>query len=151
MVLEHISDPDTFHQSVFQLLKPGGKAVHFFACRYSLPAFVNRFLPESVGESILKIISNRKLDDQPKYKAYYKYTFGPTKKQLEYIVDHGFQVEKYYGFVGHNYLKRILILKKVELLYTSILEKLKIKKLATVALMSVTKPKMRNKTTPTKI
>jgi len=73
-----IVDPDepelakALHESVLRLLTPGGKAIHFFACRNSVPAWVNRFLPEQWGEAILRQLQNRDLANQPKYEAYYQ-------------------------------------------------------------------------------
>jgi len=135
MVLEHVPNPDEFHKKVFQLLATNGRAVHFFACRHSLPAFVNRFLPERVGESLLRILKNRPLDDSPKYEAYYRRTLGHTKGQLDYFKKMGYAVEIYHSFVGHKYFKNIPLINLLEKAYTSILSKMECKRLSTVALV----------------
>lgn len=140
MVLEHLPDPDTFHESVRSLLKPGGRAIHFFACRNSLPAWFNRYLPESWGEKVLKLISNRNLSDQPKYVAHYKRVGGPSKTQISYFEELGFDVERYYGFVGHKYLQHIPLLGGLEQGYTQMLHLLQIQSLSTVALVVLRKP-----------
>ena len=139
MVLEHIPDPDKFHTKVYQLLRSNGRAIHFFACRHSLPAFVNRFVSERIGELILKIIKNRQLEDSPKYEAYYRKTLGHSRRQLSYFEKLGYNIETYHSFVGHKYFNRIPILKQIEQLYTWLLVQLQMKSLATVALVVLTK------------
>ena len=139
MVLEHVPDPDEFHKKVSQLLTPNGRAIHFFACRHSLPAFVNRFLPEKFGEALLKILKNRQLDDSPKYEAYYRRTLGHTKAQLTYFQKMGFGIEVYYSFVGHKYFKNFPLIKLLERAYTSFLSKMEWKRLSTVALVVLKK------------
>jgi len=141
MVLEHVPNPESFHKSVLRLLKPGGRAIHFFACRNSLPAWVNRFLPESWGEGILKVLKNRDLTDQPKYEAHYKRVGGPTRKQIRSFEKLGYNVEQYTGFVGHKYLQAVPILRQLERLYSSLLLSVSAKRMSTVALLVLTKPK----------
>lgn len=139
MVLEHVEDPDTFHQSVLGLLKPNGTAIHFFAGRHSLPALVNRMLPEFVGDTILKLLKNRNLDESPKYEAYYRRTKGHTKSQIQYFKNLGFEIESYSSFVGHKYLIAIPIFGYLEKVYSNLLAKMNVKQLATVALMVLKK------------
>ena len=139
MVLEHVSDPDEFHNKVLQLLTPNGKAIHFFAGRHSLPALVNRLLPESVGDNILKLLRNRDLDASPKYEAYYKKTKGHTISQIEYFQNLGYEIESYFSFVGHKYLESIPILGYLEQVYSRLLTNMQVKHLATVALVVLKK------------
>jgi SAM-dependent methyltransferase len=139
MVLEHVSDPDEFHDKVLQLLTPNGKAIHFFAGRHSLPALVNRLLPEFVGDNILKLLKNRDLSDSPKYEAYYKRSKGHTKSQREYFYNLGYEIESYFSFVGHKYLGSIPILGYLEQVYSRLLTNMKFKNLATVALVVLKK------------
>ncbi len=139
MVLEHVEDPDTFHQSVLGLLKQDGKVIHFFAGRHSLPALVNRMLPEFVGDTILKLLKNRDLEESPKYEAYYRRTLGHTKSQLEYFERLGYKIDSYSSFVGHKYLASIPILGAIEKGYTKCLTMIEAKKLATVALVVLKK------------
>ena len=42
---EHVRDGERFHRHVFELLRPGGTAVHMFPTLYALPFLVNRMLP----------------------------------------------------------------------------------------------------------
>ena len=139
MVLEHVESPDDFHRSVLGLLAPNGKAIHFFACKNSLPAIVNRFLSEKMGNRILRLLSNRPLDESPKYEAYYKRTKGHTMDQIRYFKMIGYNIEGYYSYVGHKYFKRVPLLNLVEKGYTGLLNKLNLKSLATVSLVVLKK------------
>ena len=105
-----------------------------------MPVLVNRLLPESFGDSILRILGNRNLDDSPKYEAYYKRTKGHTKDQIEYFKKIGYIIDEYNSFVGHKYLKSIPLLGYLEKLYTKSLVYFKLKRLATVALVVLSKP-----------
>lgn len=140
MVLEHVPDPNSFHESVLRLLTPGGKAIHFFACRNSVPAWVNRFLPEHWGEAILRQLQNRDLASQPKYEAYYQRVGGPSKKQIKFFEQMGYEIVQYTGYVGHSYLKNVPLLCQLEKAYTWVLQAGKVKALSTVALVILRKP-----------
>lgn len=139
MVLEHVKEPTLFHEKVYEILRPGGKAIHFFACRHSIPAFVNRILPEYIGDSILKKLGNRDLSDSPKYPAFYLKTKGYSKRQVNFFNSLQFTVEKYQSFVGHKYFKKFRIIGFIERLYTKLLYHLKLACLSTVALVVLKK------------
>ncbi len=139
MVLEHVENPDSFHSKICDLLSKNGKVIHFFACRHSIPSFVNRFLPEFVGDFILKILKNRNLDESPKYKAHYKRTLGHTSKQIDYFQKMGYKIEEYHSFVGHKYLDKVPALNFLEKKYTSFLVARKLNILATVGLVVLSK------------
>ena len=139
MVLEHIEQPEVFHKKIFEILKPTGSAIHFFACRHSIPSFVNRLLPEAFSDALLRLLQNRNTSEHPKYPAFYKKTKGHTKSQLSYFQKMGFQVVTYNSFVGHKYFRSIPVLKQLEEIYTSILVRLRMKSLATVALVVLKK------------
>lgn len=139
MVLEHVEDPNSFHEKILTLLNTNGRVIHFFACRHSIPALVNRLLPENLGETILRFLKNRKTEDFPKYPAFYKKTKGGVKSQINYFENLGYKVEDYRSYVGHKYFQAFPILKQMEQLYTWLLVQLQMKSLATVALVVLKK------------
>jgi len=139
MVLEHIENPEAFHRHVYKLLSPGGKAIHFFACRHSLPALVNRLLPEYVGDLILKWLGNRNLQDSPKYQAFYRRTSAFNHSQVNFFEKIGFRIEKYYSFVGHKYFRKVPVLGFLEKQYSKALLQMNIKAISTVALIVLQK------------
>jgi 2-polyprenyl-3-methyl-5-hydroxy-6-metoxy-1,4-benzoquinol methylase len=103
MLAEHVKDAKQFHTNVFQLLAPGGMAVHFFPTLYTFPFFINRLMPETIASFILNKISPRENRYQnEKFPAYYKWCWGPTKKQIKRFESLGFEVIEYRGFFGHE-------------------------------------------------
>lgn len=139
MVLEHVEFPDEFHTSIMKNLNDDGRVIHFFACRYSIPALANRLLPERIGDLILKILKNRNLDNNPKYKAYYKRSLGPVNSQLKYFENLGYKVKVYNGYVGHNYFKSIPFLNTLERVFTLIFSFFKLRQFSTLGLIVLTK------------
>jgi SAM-dependent methyltransferase len=108
-VAEHVADPAAFHRTIRAMLRPGGRAIHFFPTLYE-PAFaVNRLLPESVSEPILgRLQSGREAEgDHGKFPAYYRWCRGPSKRQLRRLEGAGFEVERYWAVFGHGYLSKV--------------------------------------------
>ena len=66
MLCEHLPDARTFHENCFRLLKPGGRAVHFFPTLFTLPFIANRLIPEDFARAVLRRIQPGRIDD-PKH------------------------------------------------------------------------------------
>jgi 2-polyprenyl-3-methyl-5-hydroxy-6-metoxy-1,4-benzoquinol methylase len=112
-VLEHVQAPAQFHTGVARLLRPGGCAVHFFPTLYAVPFVLNRVLPECVSSSILKVTGWTERE-QGKFRAYYRWCRGPSRRQLRRFRRLGFEVEEYIGFFGHRYYKKLPALQRME-------------------------------------
>jgi SAM-dependent methyltransferase len=100
---EHVPDGRRFHEQVYELLRPGGTAVHFFPTLYSPPFVLNRLLPQLLSGPLLST-------DQPgrsKFRPYYSWCRGPSRRQLRRLRSVGFSVDRYTGYFGHAYFKRI--------------------------------------------
>jgi SAM-dependent methyltransferase len=109
-LLEHIADPEQFHRNVFAMLSPGGRAVHFFPTLYSLPFVVNRLLPEFLSQRLL----DTSFEGRTKFPARYRWCRGPTRGQIRRLESTGFEIERYVGFYGHPYFRRIRALDAIE-------------------------------------
>jgi len=124
LTVEHIKDIGVFYTNVSKLLKHGGRACLFFACVTTLPALSNYLLPDFITSKILLFIQPfRKNEKHGKFKAYYKWCFGPTKKNIRRLENSGFRLLSYTGFFGHSYYHRIPFLDSLEKAKTDFLLK----------------------------
>ena len=53
MVLEHIPDPNRFHESVLKMMHDNSTVIHFFATKYGLPSLANLILPSFISDFII--------------------------------------------------------------------------------------------------
>ncbi len=122
MTLEHINKPAAFYKNVHQLLKPGGYALFFFACDTMLPTRINKLLPDKWSDKLLmKLQPFRQQEKHGKFKAYYRWCKGPTKKNIQRLQSTGLHILSYAGYFGHSYYQRVPILQSLEKWKTKIL------------------------------
>ena len=112
-VAEHVRSGEMFHRNVLQALKPGGIALHYFPTLYSVPFVVNRIMPEQVGSRVLDVVLPRDRSREEKFPARYSWTRGPTARQLDRLQDVGFEVVEYRAGFGHDYYRRIPLVRDV--------------------------------------
>jgi SAM-dependent methyltransferase len=118
LLAEHVSDASAMHRNVFNLLRPGGLAFHFFPTLFT-PAFViNRLLPERVAWRLLAAVSPSRRSDSPKFPARYSKCFGPIPSMYRFVEQFGFQLEEYRPFYGTDYLARAPLLRTLETFLT---------------------------------
>lgn len=139
MVLEHIEDPENFHKGISRLLRKEGRAIHLYANPFSLSAIVNRILPESIGEFILKIISNRNLEKNHKYPAFYRWCYTPSETAIQDFAELGFEIQRHVAYLGHNYFQRVPLISGLEKLYSRVITKLGMQKISTLSLLIIKK------------
>ena len=114
--LEHVPTPAYLHRNVFEALSEDGRAVHFFPTLYALPFVANRVLPETVSSRLVTALfpDRAQAGRQGKFKAYYRWCRGPTKRQLRRFREIGYEIEQYVGFFGHRYLHRVPVLQAID-------------------------------------
>jgi SAM-dependent methyltransferase len=112
-VAEHVHSGELLHRNVLQALKPGGVALHYFPTLYCVPFIVNRIVPETLGSRMLDVAFPRDRTREEKFPARYSWTRGPTNRQLERLHSVGFEVLEYTAGFGHDYYRRIPILRDV--------------------------------------
>lgn len=101
---EHVKDGRRFHENVRELLRPGGSAIHLFPTLYAPPFLLNRLLPGSLASGLLfQACPNR----SHKFKPYYSWCRGPSPRQLARLRSVGFEVERYTGYYGHGFYRRL--------------------------------------------
>ncbi len=122
MLAEHVKDAKQFHKNVFNLLKPGGIAIHFFPTLYAFPFVINYILPEKMTYKLLNYFSPRDTFQNAKFPAYYSWCRGPTNRQINKFTSIGYEVMEYKGFYGHSsYYNKIPALKKLHNIKTKYL------------------------------
>jgi SAM-dependent methyltransferase len=104
-VAEHVRSPRTFHRNIWNMLRPGGVALHLFPTLYTLPFAFNRTMPTAITERLLlRQQSFRNPEGRHgKFKAHYRWCRGPTRRQLARLEGMGFAVVAYTGYFGHGY------------------------------------------------
>jgi SAM-dependent methyltransferase len=115
MLAEHLPRGRDFHANVFEMLRPGGLAVHFFPTLWAIPFVVNRLIPETISQAAIKRLQpDRHLaHDQKKFPARYSWCFGPSPRQIRRFEELGFRVISYGGFFGTDYYDRIPLLSSI--------------------------------------
>lgn len=101
-LMEHLRDPIAFHRNVCGILRPGGRAAHFFSTLYAPPFVLNRILPEWLSDRILQFLQPRRQPEGhcAKFRAHYRWCRGPTRAQVGRFQSVGYEVEHYVGFFG---------------------------------------------------
>jgi SAM-dependent methyltransferase len=101
---EHLHSGRRFHENVYALLGPGGRAVHLFPTLYAPPFLVNRLLPSTLASGLLF----RTCPDRSKrFVPYYSWCRGPTGGQLRRLESVGYRIERYNGYFGHSFYHRV--------------------------------------------
>lgn len=109
MLAEHVRSGERFHRNVFELLRPGGYALHFFPTLWAPPFVVNRWLPEGAADRLLRhLVPWRDRHRQAKFPAFYDWCRGPGRRQIERFEQMGYRVVRYDGYYGHRqYYERL--------------------------------------------
>jgi SAM-dependent methyltransferase len=121
MMAEHIHHGRRFHKNVFDLLKPGGIAVHYFPTLYALPFLINKIVPEKLSSGLLNIFAPRERFRLGKFPAYYDWCYGPTPRMLDMLTSIGFEIIEYRGLIGHSYFDRVPVMKGIYRAYSQFL------------------------------
>lgn len=136
---EHIPNGRLFHEQVFSMLRPGGTAVHFFPTLYAAPFLLNRFIPSKLSATIVfQLWKDR--DRQSKFRAYYSWCRGPTRRQIRRLQSVGFSVDRYVGFFGHSFYESIKLLHLAHIGFTNLLLDHPCPSMTTFGLVVLTRP-----------
>ena len=140
MLAEHVRDARRFHRNVYELLRPGGLAFHFFPTLYALPLIANRILPESIGTLAQRLFSPRDPVKEGKFPAYYRWCRGPNSAQIRRFEALGYVVEEYAGFFGHGYYDKIPVVRTLHHWATRFLVEHPVRWFTSVAFLILRRP-----------
>ena len=134
---EHVRDGERFHRHVFELLRPGGTAVHMFPTLYALPFLVNRVLPPALSSGVLFRACPAR---HAKFRPYYSWCRGPSRAQLARLRSVGFSIERYTGYFGHAFYRRIKPLAAAERAFVGVMVDHPLPALTSFALVVLRRP-----------
>ncbi|HTY97775.1 MAG TPA: methyltransferase domain-containing protein [Solirubrobacteraceae bacterium] len=134
---EHVPDGEGFHRHVYELLRPGGTAVHMFPTLYALPFLVNRILSPGLSSRVLfRACPSR----HAKFRPYYSWCRGPSRAQLARLRSVGFSVERYTGYYGHAFYRHVKPLAAAERAFVGVMVEHPLPALTSFALVVVRRP-----------
>jgi SAM-dependent methyltransferase len=142
MLCEHLPDPRAFHENCFNLLRPGGLAVHFFPTLYTVPFVANRVIPESTARALLGAVQPRRIHHpkHQKFPAYYRWCTGPSRRSTRRYRSVGFEITQWKAAFGHDYYIRIPPVEAMERTKTKLLLRRPIPHLTSFAVVVLRKP-----------
>jgi SAM-dependent methyltransferase len=144
MVAEHVRNGSQYHKNIFDILRPGGIAVHCMSCQGSLPFLMNRVLPDRLSEVLLSFFSPRDGARHGKFRAYYSWASGPSQSMINRFRSLGFEVVQFIGSFGHHYYRnRIPVLNRLEMFKSVQLMKHPIPQFCSYATVILRKPETR--------
>jgi SAM-dependent methyltransferase len=141
-IAEHVPDPARFHANVLAALAPGGFAVHAFPTLYEPTFVLNRLLPETLTAPLLRRVQPGREDagSHGKFRAYYRWCRGPTRRQLARFTTTGFEIVEYTGYFGHGYYGPVKPLDRLEQRLTAWLERHPLPALTSYACVVLRRP-----------
>ncbi len=134
-VFEHVSSVESAMQSTHALLRPGGKAIHFFPTLFATPFVVNRILPFDATRSLVKFLIG---DSYERFPAHYAGTWI-TRKNVERWERIGFRRVAPIQFFGHSYFRRFPPISKAAARFNQLAEDRKMSALGAFVYLCVEK------------
>ena len=141
MVNEHIRDGRRYHANIYDMLSPGGVAVHAFSTLYTMPFLANYLMPSRVGNGVFNFFAPRDRHQHDKFRAYYSWSRGPMPRAVRQFQQLGYDVASYDGYFGHLYYRsRMPLLDRLEQAKTRLLLRLRLPLFCSYAVIVLRKP-----------
>lgn len=118
-LIEHVKDGKKMHKNIVSLLKPGGVAFHLAPTLYSPPFVLNKILPERISQKILYFFFPKRRTQKDKFVAYYSWCYGNRTKMEKMLRQVGFADARLRSFYGHDYFRKIPILRQIDNAFSS--------------------------------
>ena len=142
MLAEHVPDGRKFHGNILKLLKPGGIGFHFMPILYAPPFVINKLLPEDLSRRVLQAFFPKRNDDGiPKFPAHYSMCFGRSEKLIGLYKSIGYEDVDIRVFYGHDYFRKIPVIRELDDLLTRTACRFQISQLAAYAYVKAVKPR----------
>jgi SAM-dependent methyltransferase len=135
MLAEHVRDGEAFHSNVRDLLRPGGRAFHFYPTLYSPPFVANWLMPERLSSALLDLFAPRDRVQHGKFPALYSWCRGPIPSHIRRLEKLGYAIDEFRGFFGHAYYRRIPVARQISEATTAWLQSHPVPHLTTFAFL----------------
>ncbi|POR39906.1 class I SAM-dependent methyltransferase [Methylobacterium sp. V23] len=133
-LVEHVRDGIKFHRNVFNILAPGGVAIHLHPTLFSFPFVINKILPEQTTHSIVKLFRRKRIErGYPKFPAHYSYCRASETKMRGYLLPLGFEDVRVRAFYGHPYYDNIPVVKQLGNIIAGVCARYNLESLASYA------------------
>ena len=134
MVMEHVANFERAYKNIQSLLRPGGIAVAFHPVLYNTPFIINRLMPETLSAKLLKTMFPHRTDTGiPKFPATYS-GCRISKAVRARMRSFGFTDVQQIPFYGHNYYRKMPVIRSVHSALTNLVRSAGAKTLATYSL-----------------
>ena len=100
MVNEHIRDGRRYHANIFDMLSPGGVAVHAFSTRHTLLFLLGHLMPARLGNGLFNLLAPRGRRRDNNAHACHGWSRGPMPRALMRFRQLGYDVVSYDGYFG---------------------------------------------------
>lgn len=113
MVMEHVENFERAYRNIYDILKPGGVSLAFHPVLYAAPFVINRLIPERLSARLLKALFPHRTDDGvPKFPATYSGCQISERVQKK-IAAIGFRQVWQIPFYGHNYYRKLPVVRTI--------------------------------------
>ena len=123
MVFEHVAGVEQAWRNVHTLLAPGGVGLAFIPTLYAWPFLLNHLIPETASRRLLSLFSSEDRSSDggnPKFPALYDWAYGSQRKLAPMLRRAGFDDIHVVPFWGHDYLRRVPLVRNLDDAYTSL-------------------------------
>ena len=141
MVNEHIRDGRRYHANIYDMLSPGGVAVHVFSTRHTLPFLVGHLMPGRLGNGLFNLFAPRGLRRDNNVHPCYCWSRGPMPRALMRFRQLGYDVVSYDGYFGQlSHRRRAPLLRGLDQARTRLLVRLRSPLFCSYATVVLRKP-----------
>lgn len=118
---EHMEDGKRFHRNMYELLAPGGAAIHMISTLFASPFVINHLIPETLSRSIVRIFQPERFNNTlGKFPAFYSLCRGSQDYMQAALAGIGFSSVEVRQFYGHRYYDRIPGLRGLETAFSKL-------------------------------
>jgi SAM-dependent methyltransferase len=119
MVFEHVEDGRRAWRNVHEILSPGGVAIAFLPTLFALPFVLNKLLPDTFAEWLIKLVNRERNDEtSPVFPARYSRSYAVERWLRPMLAEIGYRDILIVPFYGHVYYRRFPVIRDLHARFT---------------------------------